>query len=68
MGHNSESYTGHQYLFSAQSHNVVDPPDFQKDSGFCGEYYDDCAFTPWGCDSPDGTTTFKLDPLTGEEQ
>jgi hypothetical protein len=27
MGHNSESYTAHQYIFSGQSNNVVDPPD-----------------------------------------
>jgi phospholipase C len=67
MGHNSESYTAHQYIFSAQSNNVVDPPDYHKDPGFCGFFYDYCAFTPWGCDAPSGTTTFFLDPNTGEE-
>jgi len=67
MGHNSESYTAHQYIFSAQSNNVVDPPDYNKDSSYCGYRYDYCAFTPWGCDSPSTTTTFVLDPNTGEE-
>ena len=67
MGHNSESYTAHQYIFSGQSNNVVDPPDYNKNSDYCGRYYDYCAFTPWGCDSPVGTTTFKLNPSTGAE-
>lgn len=67
MGHNSESYTAHQYIFSAQSNNVVDPPDYNKDPSYCGPFYDYCAFTPWGCDSPSTTTTFRLDPETGEE-
>jgi phospholipase C len=66
MGHNSESYTGHQYLFSAQSNHVTDSPSYP--SGFkCTAYYEYCAFTPWGCDSPTGTGTFKLDPKTGKE-
>jgi phospholipase C len=68
MSHNSESYTAHQYIFSAQSNNVVDSPDFNKDEKYCGQYYDYCAFTPWGCDSPPGTTTFKLNPNTGVER
>jgi phospholipase C len=67
MGHNSESFTAHQYIFSAQSHNVVDSPDFNKDPAYCGYKYDYCAFTPWGCDSPGTTSTFVLDPNTGEE-
>jgi len=67
MGHNSESYTAHQYIFSAQSNNVVDSPDFNKDPNYCDRHYDYCAFTPWGCDSPAGSTTFHLDPITGEE-
>lgn len=66
MGHNSESYTAHQYIFSAQSNNVVDAPYFPPGTN-CGFYYYYCAFTPWGCDSPAGSTTFYLDPKTGEE-
>jgi len=67
MGHNSESYTAHQYIFSGQSNNVVDPPDYNKDPSYCSYFYDYCAFTPWGCDSPSTTTTYFLDPNTGEE-
>lgn len=67
MGHNSESYTAHQYIFSGQSNNVVDPPDYHKKPSFCSFYYDYCAFTPWGCDAPDGTTTYTLDHETGVE-
>ncbi len=67
MGHNSESYTAHQYIFSGQSNNVVDPPDYHKDASYCGQYYDYCAFTPWGCDSPSSTTTYRLNPNTGEQ-
>lgn len=67
MGHNSESYTAHQYLFSAQSNNVIDSPDFNQGPNYCNAYYDYCAFTPWGCDSPAGTTTFRLNPNTGVE-
>jgi phospholipase C len=66
MGHNSESFTAHQYLFSAQSNNMVDAPVYPQGTK-CGWYYDYCAFTPWGCDSPPETTTFHLDPKTGEE-
>jgi phospholipase C len=62
MGHNSESYTAHQFLFSAQSDNVASAPDYHKDSGYCGALYLGCAYTPWGCDSPGGTTTSLLDP------
>ena len=62
MGHNSESYTAHQFLFSAQSDNVASAPDYHKDSGYCGALYLGCAYTPWGCDSPAGTTTSLLDP------
>jgi phospholipase C len=61
MGHNSESYVAHQYLFSAQSARVVDQPDFHKDASFCSKLYLGCAYTPWGCDSPPGSTTFFLD-------
>ncbi|MGC1380912.1 MAG: alkaline phosphatase family protein [Candidatus Baltobacteraceae bacterium] len=67
MGHNSESYTAHQYIFSAQSNNVVDPPAYNKEPSYCDWVHDYCAFTPWGCDSPSTTTTFFLDPNTGEE-
>jgi phospholipase C len=59
MGHNSESYTGHQYIFSGQSNNVVDAPVYP---------HTELPFvTPWGCDSPKGTTTFSLNPQTGRE-
>lgn len=67
MGHNSESYTAHQYIFSAQSNNVIDSPDFNQGPNYCNAYYDYCAFTPWGCDAPAGTTTFRLNPNTGVE-
>jgi phospholipase C len=63
MGHNSESYTGHQYIFSSQSHGTVDSPVFPPSTS-CGLYYDYCAYTPWGCDSPPGTMTYLLDPST----
>jgi phospholipase C len=64
MGHNSESYTGHQYIFSSQSHGTVDPPVFPS-SVDCNLYHDYCAYTPWGCDSPPGTRTYTIDSLTG---
>lgn len=67
MGHNSESFTAHQYIFSGQSNNVVDPPDYHKDPSYCNGFYDYCAFTPWGCDAPSSTTTYRLDPDKGEE-
>jgi phospholipase C len=66
MGHNSESYTAHQYIFSAQSNNVVDEPLYPSSTN-CGAYYDYCAYTPWGCDSPQGTKTYRLDPITGRK-
>ncbi len=66
MGHNSESFTAHQYIFSAQSNNMIDAPVYPPGTK-CGIYYDYCAFTPWGCDSPAKTTTYELDPKTGEE-
>jgi phospholipase C len=59
MAHNSESYTAHQYLFSAQSNNTVDAPVYP---------HTELPFvTPWGCDSPTGTTTFLMNPQTGQE-
>jgi phospholipase C len=61
MGHNSESYTAHQFLFSAQSNRVSSSPNFNKPPSYCGTLYLGCAYTPWGCDSPPGTTTFVLD-------
>jgi phospholipase C len=64
--HNSDSYTAHQYIFSAQSNNVVDAPVYPSSTN-CGLFYAYCAYTPWGCDSPAGTTTFYLDPTTGKE-
>jgi len=63
MGHNSESYTAHQYIFSGQSQNVVDGPVFPLPTPAAQKYF----ITPWGCDSPAGTTTFSLDPITGVE-
>lgn len=60
MSHNSESYTAHQYIFSGQSNSTVDPPQFPS-SVNCGIFYDYCAFTPWGCDSPAGTQMYVLD-------
>ena len=66
MGHNSESFTAHQYIFSAQSNNMVDAPVYPPKFN-CGAFYDYCAFTPWGCDSPANTTTYHLDPKTGQE-
>ena len=59
MGHNSESYTAHQYLFSAQSNNVVDAPVYP--------HFELPYVTPWGCDSPAGTMTHQLNPQTGQE-
>lgn len=64
MGHNSESYTAHQYIFSAQSNHVVDSPSYPPSTD-CGMYYDYCAYTPWGCDSPNGTKTYILNPVNG---
>ena len=66
MGHNSESYTAHQYIFSGQSNNVVDAPVYPKGIQ-CGVTTDECVLTPWGCDSPGGTATYFLDPNTGQE-
>jgi len=61
MGHNSESYTAHQYLFMGQSHNTVDAPQFPNPPSYCNAYYIYCAYTPWGCDSPSGTKTYTID-------
>lgn len=64
MGHNSESYTAHQYLFMGQSHNTVDAPQFDLPNlggGYCDAYYVYCAYTPWGCDSPSGTRMYTID-------
>jgi phospholipase C len=63
MGHNSESYTAHQYIFSSQSNNVVDAPAYPLPTPAPELQF----ITPWGCDSPAGTTTFFLDPTSGEE-
>jgi phospholipase C len=63
MGHNSESYTAHQYLFSGQSKNVVDGPVYPLPTPAPQNVF----ITPWGCDSPRGTKTFVLNPVTGEE-
>jgi|HubBroStandDraft_5_1064220.scaffolds.fasta_scaffold17580_3 phospholipase C len=60
MSHNSESYTAHQYLFSGQSNDVIQDPVFP--SGFYPPF-----LTPWGCDSPKGSTTYLLDPKTGKQ-
>jgi len=64
MGHNSESYTGHQYIFSSWSHGTVDAPVWPS-SLSCGLYYDYCAYTPWGCDSPAGTLMYAINSMTG---
>ena len=66
MGHNSESYTAHQFIFSGQSNNVVDYPQYPPKTN-CSILYDLCVFTPWGCDAPANTTTFHIDPATGVE-
>lgn len=66
MGHNSESYTGHQYIFTSQSYHVIDSPVFSDLT--CDLYHDYCAYVPWGCDSPTGTKTYYLDPNTGVEK
>ncbi len=66
MGHNSESYTAHQFIFSAQSNNTVDAPQFPAGTD-CSVLYAKCAYVPWGCDSPSGTTTYTIDPITGKE-
>jgi phospholipase C len=63
MGHNSESYTAHQYIFSGQSNNVVDGPVYPNPTPGPTNIF----ITPWGCDSPAGTTTFQLDPNSGQE-
>lgn len=65
MGHNSESFTGHQYIFSSQSNNMVDSPVWPS-SLSCTVYYDYCAYTPWGCDSPNGTLTYTLNSKSGK--
>jgi phospholipase C len=64
MGHNSESYTGHQYIFSSWSHGTVDAPVWPA-SLSCGLYYDYCAYTPWGCDSPAGTLMYTINSTSG---
>jgi phospholipase C len=66
MGHNSESYTGHQYIFSSQSNYTVDAPVFPN-SLSCGLTHLYCAYVPWGCDSPSGTGMYLLNPVTGIE-
>jgi phospholipase C len=66
MGHNSESYTAHQYIFSGQSNNTVDAPIYPSTLN-CGALYAFCVYTPWGCDSPAVTTMNVLNPMTGVE-
>lgn len=61
VGQNSESYTAHQLLFSAQSNKVASAPDYHKGSWYCGALYLGGADTPWGCDPPTGTTTSLID-------
>jgi hypothetical protein len=67
MPHNSESYTAHQYLFSAQSGGTVDAPVYPEGTN-CSWFFVGCAFTPWGCDSPPITKMFVLDPISGAEK
>lgn len=62
MSHNSESYVAHQYIFSGQSNNVVDEPEFPTQPDAATQF-----LIPWGCDSPAGTTTLTLNPTTGQE-
>jgi phospholipase C len=64
MGHNSESYTAHQYIFSSQSHGTVDAPVYPS-SFNCGLLYEECVYVPWGCDSPAGTLMYTIDSTTG---
>ncbi len=63
MGHNSESFTAHQYLFSGQSNNVVDSPVYPSavdcNTSITNLHF--CAYVPWGCDSPPKTSTFSID-------
>ncbi|HTX58568.1 MAG TPA: alkaline phosphatase family protein [Verrucomicrobiae bacterium] len=66
MAHNSETFTAHQYIFSAQSNNMVDAPVYPAGTD-CSLLYALCAYTPWGCDSPSQTATYRLDPVTGKE-
>lgn len=63
MSHNSESYIAHQYIFSGQSSNVVDEPLYPNPTPDPLNVF----ITPWGCDSPAGTTTYTLNPSTGSE-
>ncbi|MBV8434389.1 MAG: hypothetical protein JO029_08920 [Candidatus Eremiobacteraeota bacterium] len=65
MGHNSESYTAHQYIFSSQSHGTVDAPVYPS-SISCGLFHGFCAYEPWGCDSPPGTMMYLLNPQTAQ--
>jgi phospholipase C len=70
MGHNSESYTGHQYIFSSQSNDTVDAPVFPSNvtcTGLVGAWHLMCAFVPWGCDSPPNTGMYFIDPKSGNE-
>ncbi len=67
MGHNSESYTGHQYLFSSQSNNTVDSPVYDPKVVDCSGFGEFCAYVPWGCSSPPNTHMYVLDPATGRE-
>jgi phospholipase C len=60
-GHNSESYTGHQFLFSGQSEDVPEAPVL----GSCFFCWPKLPWLkPWGCDSIEGTTTFLMAAAT----
>ena len=69
MGHNSESFTGHQYLFSGQSNKVADSPVYPTppQGPDCAALNHYCAYVPWGCDSPLLTATYTIDDTTGLE-
>jgi phospholipase C len=67
MGHNSESYTAHQYIFSSQSNGTVDAPVYPSPppGPKCDLLHDYCAYVPWGCDSPIGTLMYTINLQTG---
>jgi phospholipase C len=58
-GHNADSYTGHQFLFSGTSGDVDQAPEMPG--------VNLPIITPWGCDSPKGSTTFLTDPKTWQQ-
>ena len=55
QGHNSESYTAHQFLFASQSAWVNQAPS---------EPFWQTPFDPWGCDTGGNSRTKMIDPKT----